>query len=424
MRPIRTASLIVTAMAAVAWGLVVAAPPSIAQVDGRDARAVSLESDVGAFSIAYSAKAQSVYVAGNVPVGDNDVDIFLRRYSLTGQLLWQRMIATPMREYARGVAVDAQGNPVITGWRDNDRDDDVLLARFNSRGKKLWEKSYDDVFNDDDRGNAVAIDAAGDIWVAGRVTAATEYSAKIWWSRWSPKGTMRAEWTAQGSIIGWSEAFGIAIANKTIYLAGSVFETTPDGYVGVYSDAWLGAFSPEGFTRWERSWGTPGRDDVARSVTASADRQVYVTGALASPQTSEDIFLRRLTNKGKKVWNHVLLRPGSDMGNGVTVTADGRSITVVGTLGLGTFDSDAVVLSRSSQNTHRFVTVLPSPGMAPEVSTPDGGLAITVGGRGHLYLSGRQAPTVVTMDSAWPAAYGMSQWDSHLEWTSIFDPVP
>lgn len=422
MRRSRTASVIITAMAAVALGLAAAAPPSMAEADGRDARAIWINQDIGAFDVAYSAYGRAVYVVGNMPGAEDDADIFVRRYSVEGQLMWQRLIATDKAEFARGVAVDTKGNVVVAGWRNGPNSDDVLLARYSPTGKKLWEKSYDDVFNGADRASAVAIDNDGHIWVAGRVPGATDGSAEIWWSEWNAKGRMLHEWTAEASIIGWAEAFDIEVRGNTVYLAGSVFETTPDGYVGVYSDAWLAAFSTEGYGRWQRTWGTPGYDDVARGVEVSSDNQVYVTGEVYSTTTAEDIFLRRYTAKGKRIWNRVLRHPGTDCAGGVTASRTGAQITLTGTRNCDDFDSDAFLYSTSRRNIERWRWTSPDDPTYPDRTRTDAGLAITSGG--NLFVAGRQTPNQAALLTTWPWLMDMSTSGANQPWSTIFNPLP
>jgi len=70
-------------------------------------------------------------------------------------------------DQGRAVAIDAQGNVYLTGYTISLRDDtiDALLIKYTPAGELLWEKSWGR--NDMDRAEAVAIDAQGNVYLAG-----------------------------------------------------------------------------------------------------------------------------------------------------------------------------------------------------------------------------------------------------------------
>ena len=393
-------------------GLSCAVALSLGLPANAEPRAVILDQDVGAFSVAWSTGDRSLYVAGNTPAADGDVNIFVRRYSSDGRLIWQRLIATPEAEYARGIAADPGGGVVIAGWRATSQSEDALVAKFNARGTQQWVKTHDDWTGGDDRATAVAVDAKGRIWVAGRVPASTQGSSKVWWSRWTSAGRMAQEWTARSSIIGRSEAMGIAVTSDRVILSGSTFEVI-DQQVGIRQDAWLGVFRTDGSGIWERAWGAKGGDDAARGVTVDRAGNVYVTGD-AWAKSHTDAFARAYSSAGRIRWTKTLAREGNDSGRGVAVNPSGSRVVMAGTLGVDTFSSDILVRTFTAQGGLVWSRVISGSGMTPSSSTPDAGLAVAV--TTSVYAVGRMAPDRVVPDlaQAWTARLrldtGTAQW--------------
>ena len=72
---------------------------------------------------------------------------------------------------AHAIVTDASGNIAITGTSINANGDlDIVTIKYNSSGNLLWKQIYNGVGNDDDNGKAIAIDAIGNVYVAGYAT--------------------------------------------------------------------------------------------------------------------------------------------------------------------------------------------------------------------------------------------------------------
>ena len=111
--------------------------------------------------------------------GGSDNDVVLAKYDLNGDHVWSKRFGNAFNEVAGGVAVDPAGNVTMAGSFENkgsisfgDKDDhvslgeaDVYVARFANDGKLLWAKTYGgeriDVAYD------VAVDKNGNTLVTG-----------------------------------------------------------------------------------------------------------------------------------------------------------------------------------------------------------------------------------------------------------------
>jgi hypothetical protein len=104
-------------------------------------------------------------------------DIFLAKYDAAGNMLWVRRAGGAEWDVASSVAVDASGNSYIAGhYREstiafgsssltNAGFDDIFLAKYDTKGNVIWAKSAGGI--NSDQAHSVAVDASGNIYIAG-----------------------------------------------------------------------------------------------------------------------------------------------------------------------------------------------------------------------------------------------------------------
>jgi hypothetical protein len=127
--------------------------------------------------------------------GQSYTDAFLIKIDPSGKLLWADAFGGSFDDMVNAVAVDPQGDPVVTGYftRSADFDptskgvftvnaegrDDIFVAKYTGAGGKLvWV----DNFGSDttkiswrDSGNGISIDSVGNILVTGTYTGKTDF---------------------------------------------------------------------------------------------------------------------------------------------------------------------------------------------------------------------------------------------------------
>ncbi len=106
-------------------------------------------------------------------------DAFIVKYNSAGVVQWARSGGSSDLDEGRGIAVDKLGNAYVTGYFSKNaqfgsttltnftgENSDMFIAKYDSAGAFQWARGIGG--NDPEVGNAVAVDAAGNCYVAGK----------------------------------------------------------------------------------------------------------------------------------------------------------------------------------------------------------------------------------------------------------------
>ncbi|MBU4263450.1 MAG: hypothetical protein KKC76_16450 [Proteobacteria bacterium] len=284
-------------------------------------------------------------------------DIFLAKFDGAGNHLWSRRFGDKYDQTGYGVAVDSNGQIVLTGSFSGKTDfggglltsaggQDIFLARFSAAGSHLWSMGFGD--SADQVGNSVAIDSAGNIIVIGELSGAADFGGgsissaggrDIFLVRFGPAGAYH-----------WSMCFGdsadqssrhVAIDGSNNILITGTFAGAVDFGGGTFfsngdQDMFLASFSTFGIHRWSRGFG--GKLDQAGQAIAIDDAgDVVVTGSFAgkidfgggllTSSGGQDIFLARFDALGNHLWSMGIGDAADQSGASVAVNFSGNIVT-------------------------------------------------------------------------------------------------
>jgi len=129
-------------------------------------------------ALAIASDGTSIYVVGGIELGAlpgqtlvGGGDAFVRKYDSNGVEQWTRQFGTDSGDEAYGVAVDASG-VYVTGKTNGSLGQpaqgfDVFLRKYDVSGNVVWTRQFGGPGTD--YGNAVAVNATG-VYVAGETT--------------------------------------------------------------------------------------------------------------------------------------------------------------------------------------------------------------------------------------------------------------
>jgi hypothetical protein len=170
---------------------------------------------------------------------------------------------------------------------------DPWLARYSPLGAELWAKT--DNYFITDNANGVAVDAAGNLFAAGRIEGTGSYAA--WLRMYTPSGNEVWEITYDSPSVDLANA--VAVRGGAAVMAG-----------WSSSDAWVGKYDTTPALVWSKSY-DGGSNDIAEGVAIDPSGNIVIAGTTAGPGLL-DALIVKYDGSGNQLW--VVKHDGADSG--------------------------------------------------------------------------------------------------------------
>jgi len=234
-------------------------------------------------------------------ISDSLKDIYLAKYDSLGSLQWVKQAPGKGNNMAAGMAMDADGNVLITGWFEEQIsfDDiqlechglyDMFVAKYDTEGNAVWAKKASG--EQDIYGNRLTVNGEGDIIVSGSFRGDVEFAEEHNFTSFGDRDIFIALYHNDGTF-GWAShfggmgedrAYGIDIdGSSNILFTGFYNGICHFGEYELYSPAitsiYLARLDPAGNLQWvNRAFG--GASDFARGFGIGIDDSdnIYTTG--------------------------------------------------------------------------------------------------------------------------------------------------
>ncbi|MEQ2006712.1 MAG: immunoglobulin domain-containing protein, partial [Limisphaerales bacterium] len=290
-------------------------------------------------------------------------DALFAKFDSAGKVVWLRQDGSGSgvrSDRGLGITVDAAGNVYGCGWFEGayqlgvsqifgQGGDEGFAVKFDTNGVRQWIKGFGG--GGDDKANAVATDASGNLFVAGDLMGGPTFNSAVFdtitvtnrsvinsafngfVAKYNPSGTV--QWAfSYGGVNNNTTTTGIGTdAAGNAYVVGSFtgtiqFGTNTVTYTagGAFTDGYIAKVSPAGAVVWIRTYPriTPA------GIAVRADGTCYLTGRFGGTQTlgpntitappNGEVFLAKFDNTGGPVW----ARQAATTGN--SITAAGLSV--------------------------------------------------------------------------------------------------
>lgn len=282
-------------------------------------------------------------------------DIFIAKYNSLSELVWVRQVGGLSTDVGYSIAVDASGNSYVTGTYSgvitlgsttlSGNFFDVFIAKFSASGDVLWAKGIGSSSSFPEGGTSVKVDGSGNLYVTGSFAGTVSFGSASLVSA-GQTDVFVAKYNSNSGDVIWAKRFGgtdsdnglsVAInGSGEIFFSGTYFGSFTIGSTTLTSagnfDTFFAKLSSLGDVVWVKSFSGVG-DQSLNSIAVDASGNCYVTGYFSSNTTfgsislnasgNEDLFVARYNNSGDLIW----LRGGGTIGD----FTNARSIAVDGT---------------------------------------------------------------------------------------------
>lgn len=152
----------------------------------------------------------------------NDTQTHISKFTSTGTLVWQRVLSDTSISNIRGngLTVDSSGNVYITGsiYTISTSKYAMFIAKYDNDGNLLWQKKLNGTTGVGEIGNAITLDNAGNVYIAGSTTNPTgHYSVLV--AQYDSSGNLQWQ-NYVGSNNYYHTGLSIAIVNSIIRAVG------------------------------------------------------------------------------------------------------------------------------------------------------------------------------------------------------------
>ncbi|HXF48773.1 MAG TPA: SBBP repeat-containing protein [Verrucomicrobiae bacterium] len=319
----------------------------------------------------------NVYVTGGSNASGSGTDIATIKYDPSGNELWAaRYSFSSAVDQGDAVAVDGAGNVYVAGQSVGfGTCSDFVTIKYNSSGDTLWVRRHNSGGANCDLPKGIGLDASGNVYVAGTgggdfLIIKYDSNGNLLWTR---------SYNGPGNSL--DEAAELAMDG-----AGNAYVCGWGYNVGSNIDYTTVKYLPNGDTAWVRHYnGTGNSTDQAKAIAVSASGDVYVTGQSIGSGTANDFATIRYNSTGDTVWVR-RYHNGNDIGIDLTLDGAGNAY-VTGHADAGGFPAyeDFATIKYDAAGNQEWVNLYNSPGNIPH----DFPTAIAADPAGNVYVTGR-----------------------------------
>ena len=190
----------------------------------------------------------------------------------------------------QSTATDANGNVYVAGFTNGGLDgntltgtSDFFVTKYNPSGVKQFTRQLG-VSGKDTRGQSVATDANGNVYVAGSTTGGLDGNTltgtwDLFVTKYDPSGVK--QFTRQLGVSG-KDTYGQSVATDAdgnVYVAGYTYGGLDGNTLTGMWDVFVTKYDPSGVKQFTRQLGASGKNTSGLSVATDANGNVYVAGS-------------------------------------------------------------------------------------------------------------------------------------------------
>jgi hypothetical protein len=328
----------------------------------------------------------NVYVTGRAKSTSNLEDIVTIKYNSSGIQQWAMTYNGPGNSIDEGhdIVVDGTGNVYVTGYITmSSMFTDAVTIKYDAAGVQQWATPFNGTGNGNDQGAQLVYDGIGNIYVCGKGNetqtstlsdiVTIKYNASTGVQQWV-KSYDGGNDNDYGQAIAMDPAGGI-ISTGMSYLSGNWFDYATIKYDAAGTQQWAQRYN-FGSQKFEQP----------TAIITDVNNNVYVTGMSQGPgnQTAQnDIATVKYNSAGTQQWVARYTSTGNfdDRGFGIGID-DTLNVYVTGYMTLSNTNRDYITVKYNAAGTQKWTATYDA------TSGLDEGHALGVGPSSEIYVTG------------------------------------
>lgn len=366
----------------------------------------------------------NVYIAYGLAVAGASYDIKVLKFNSGGANLWTASYNGPanLADIASAIRVDGSGNVYVTGRTAvGNGYSDIITFKLNSSGAFQWVRTFNGPTNNNDFANAIAVDLSGNVYVTG-TTSVTDFSPNFITLKYDNSGTLQWTRTYTTTPGGGHFAKRIAVdATGNVYVAGSSTDAS-----GVYDFALI-KYNSAGTQLFASRYNGPGNgSDEVMDMVVDGSGNAYLTGSVKN--SSIDAALIKFNSSGVVQWARFYdgFFHGTDAARSVAFDAGGN-IVIAGSITING-GSDYLTIKYNTSGTQQWAATYHGIGFdqAKMVRTDANGEIYVTGGAqqpGYTLTDITTVKYTATGARAWVISYTLASTSDVGTHLAVYSPV-
>ncbi len=242
----------------------------------------------------------ATFPGGGILNSSGQSDMFISKMSTSGTTLWYKKAGGTYPDEGSCVAVDNSGNVFVAGSYSGTATfgtqnitavggSDVFIAKYNNSGTLIWVVSAGG--NDTDKVRSIALDAAGNPYITGYyVNQATfgTYTVNcagfgVYIAKYNTSGT--AQWVRTSSGAANAAGYGITVSGNNVYASGTFTNSIVFDGVTLSSDSprppiqgFIVTYNTSGAIQWGKTQNSGSGQSWFYGITSDPSGNVYIAG--------------------------------------------------------------------------------------------------------------------------------------------------
>ncbi|MCU7549945.1 SBBP repeat-containing protein [Chitinophagaceae bacterium LB-8] len=282
---------------------------------------------------------------------------------------------------ASSMAVDAAGNVYVAGLSNGGKTlEDYVIIKYNATGKELWVRRYNGPGNGYDNPSFIALDLQGNLYVTG-VSLGSGGESDMDYATIKFDAAGNEQWVKRynGPANQWDEATSLAVdGSGNVYVSGMSW-SIENNY-----DIVTIKYDHNGNQLWVKSYNGPGNDmDRASSMAVDALENVYVTGN-SSLNGALDFVTIKYDVNGKEAWVKSFSGSSDSFDAGLVIVTDAFGNEYVTGYSIGSDTDYDFVTIKYDRNGHQL-SIWKFDGIDNSMDIP---VSLAVDASGNVYVAG------------------------------------